>query len=44
MVENQVRGTDIDRCRYFETCTLMLNQRRMEVINITKEGGYCNVN
>ncbi|NRY60862.1 transcriptional regulator [Clostridium beijerinckii] len=44
MVENQVRGTDIDRCYYFETYTLMLDKRRTEVINITREGGYCNVN
>ncbi|GFZ30267.1 hypothetical protein CSC2_07930 [Clostridium zeae] len=44
MVEKQVRGTDIDRCYYFETCILVLNQRRTGIINRTREGGYCNVN
>ncbi|EHJ01438.1 hypothetical protein CDLVIII_4947 [Clostridium sp. DL-VIII] len=44
MVENQVCGPEIDRCYYFETYTLMLNKRMNEVINITREGGYCNVN
>lgn len=44
MLENQAGKTDIDRCYYFKTCILVLNQRWTGVINITREGGYCNVN
>ncbi|MBK1812298.1 transcriptional regulator [Clostridium sp. YIM B02505] len=44
MVEKQAHGTDIDRCYYFETCNLVLNQRRTGVTNTTREGGYYNVN